>query len=206
MSGHLNWAGNYEYCATAVRCPETIEDVQRAIAHIAKVRALGTRHSFNAIADTIGEQISLEKLNRIIGIDSSDMTVTAEAGIRYGQLGQFLHEHGYGLANLASLPHISIAGACTTATHGSGDGNGNLSTAVVAMELVTGDGSIVTLSRGSHGDTFNGLVVGLGAFGVLTKLTLRIVPTFHVRQFVYENLPFTNLFAHFDEIVSMLTA
>jgi alditol oxidase len=117
-------------------------------------------------------------------------------------LGQFLHEHGHGLANLASLPHISIAGACATATHGSGDGNGNLSTAVMAMELVTADGGVVTLSRETHGDTFDGLVVGLGAFGVVTKLTLRIVPTFYIRQLVYENLPFTNLHTHFEDIVS----
>src|ERR1700728_3300089 len=101
-SDHLNWAGNFQYCATAVRRPETIEEVRRAIARAAKVHALGTRHSFNDIADTTGEQISLEKLDRIVGIDSSGMTVTAEAGVRYGRLGQLLHEHGYGLAHLAS--------------------------------------------------------------------------------------------------------
>jgi alditol oxidase len=203
MNSHQrNWAGNYVYRSAAVRFPETIQQVQEAVVRTDKVRALGTRHSFNGIADTHGEQISLEKLDKIIGIDTAKMTVTVQAGVRYGHLGKYLHERGFGLANLASLPHISVAGACATATHGSGDGNGNLATSVVGMELVTADGEIVTLPRDSQGDAFNGMVVNFGALGIVTTITLKIVPTFHVRQFVYENLPFSNVENHFEEIVS----
>ena len=201
-SDYRNWAGNYTYGAAVVRYPETIGQVQDMIIQAGKARALGTRHSFNGIADTAGEQISTEKLDRIIGIDEARMTVTAEAGTRYGRLGQYLHQRGYGLANLASLPHISLAGACATATHGSGDFNGNLATAVVGMELVLADGQVVVLSRDNQGEAFEGMVVGLGAFGIVTKLTLKIVPTFLVRQIIYENLPFADIESHFDEIVS----
>jgi xylitol oxidase len=195
-----NWAGNYRYGAASLAIPENVEQVREAVGSAAKARALGTRHSFNSIADTAGVQISLEKLDRIIGIDSLAMTVTAEAGARYGRLGQFLHERGYALQNLASLPHISIAGACATGTHGSGDWNGNLATAVVGMEIVTADGGIVSVSREDR--EFNGMVVHLGALGIVTKLTLKIVPTFEIRQIVYENLPVTELERRFEEIFS----
>jgi xylitol oxidase len=166
------------------------------------VRGLGTRHSFSAIADTSGEHLSLAKLDKIVGIDRHQMTVSLEAGVRYGELGQYVHKRGFALANMASLPHISVAGACATATHGSGDRNSNLATAVVGMELVRADGEIVRLSRQTHGDSFDGMVVALGALGIVTKLTLKIVPTFTIRQWVYDNLPFAEVEAHFDEIVS----
>jgi xylitol oxidase len=197
-----NWAGNYTYTAAATRYPQTVQQVRTAVMEAAKVRALGTRHSFNSIADTAGEQISTQKLDKILGIDATNMTVTAEPGVTYGRLGQYLHERGYGLANLASLPHISVAGACATATHGSGDGNGNLATAVTRLEIVTAEGEVVALSRENRGDTFDGMVVALGALGIVTKITLKIVPTYIVRQAVYENLPFSNVEKYFEEIVS----
>jgi xylitol oxidase len=128
--------------------------------------------------------------------------VTVEAGLKYGFLCRYLHREGYALHNLASLPHISVAGACATATHGSGDDHGNLATAVAAMELVTSDGAVVILSRDHHGDQFQGAVVGLGGLGVLTKLTLDIEPTFEMRQVVYEHLPLAQLEHHFDDIVA----
>src|SRR5439155_24394480 len=129
-------------------------------------------------------------------------TVAVEAGIKYGQLGEYLHAEGYALHNLASLPHISVAGACATATHGSGDTNGNLATAVAAMELVTADGEVVVVSREQHGERFCGMVVSLGALGVVTKLTLDIVPVFEIQQCVYENLPWMQLTDHYDAITS----
>jgi xylitol oxidase len=199
---HLNWAGNYAYGAASVVRPENVEQVRDTIARAKKVRALGTRHSFNGIADTTGVQISSEKLDRILSIDTARMTVTVEGGVKYGRLGTFLHERGFALGNLASLPHISVAGACATGTHGSGDRNGNLATAVVGMEIVTGEGKVVSVSRESHADTFDGMVVNLGAMGFVAALTLRIMPTFQVRQIVYENLPFAEIENHFDEIFS----
>jgi xylitol oxidase len=125
-----------------------------------------------------------------------------EGGVRYGELCRAIHREGFALHNLASLPHISVAGACATATHGSGDRNGGLATAVAAIEFVTAAGDVVSLSRERDGDRFRGAVVGLGALGVVSRLTLDVVPAFDLRQDVYEDLPLETAEAHFDEITS----
>jgi alditol oxidase len=197
-----NWAGNYTYSAARLHYPETVEQVQELVAGCRKLRVLGSRHSFNGIADSSEDLLSLERFDPGVTVDRERRTVTVAAGVKYGQLCRELHRAGYALHNLASLPHISIAGACATATHGSGDGNGNLATAVAAMELVTADGRVVVLSREHDGEQFQGAVVGLGGLGVVTKLTLDIVPAFEMRQEVYENLPVAQLEEHFDQIVS----
>jgi alditol oxidase len=197
-----NWAGNYTYSATRYHQPETIEQIREIVASCKKIRALGTRHSFNGIADSDHDLISLEHLNRVVELDAARRRVTIEGGIRYGQLGTYLHQHGYALPNLASLPHISVAGACATGTHGSGARNGNLATAVIALEIVTADGNTIEFSRDRQGEAFAGMVVALGGLGVVTKLTLEIVPTFNVRQNIYENLPIKQLETHLNEIMS----
>ena len=202
INNSSNWAGNYNYRATRLHRPETVEQIQELVSRSNKVKALGTRHSFNDIADSPKDLISLEHLDKIIGLDREYRTVTVEAGVRYGQLARWLHTEGYALHNLASLPHISVAGACATATHGSGDQNGNLATAVAAMELVSGDGEIVTLSREHQPEHFHGAIVGLGGLGIVTKLTLEVLPTFDMWQRVYQDLPLSQLENHFDEVVS----
>jgi alditol oxidase len=143
QSTQRNWAGNYQYKAARIHQPKTLEQVQELVRHGKKLRALGTRHSFNDIADSAQELISLEHLDRIVSLDKERFNVTVEGGIQYGQLCSYLHQEGFALHNLASLPHISVAGTCATATHGSGNKNGNLATAVSGMELVLADGSTV---------------------------------------------------------------
>ncbi|MGG1517177.1 FAD-binding protein [Paenibacillus oryzisoli] len=193
-----NWAGNYTYQAQQVEVPESVEQLQSIVADSATVKVVGTRHSFNGIADTTGTHISLEKLNRVLSLDRVNHQVTVEGGIRYGELCEYLHEQGYALHNLASLPHITVAGACATATHGSGDRNGNLSTAVAALEIVQADGQKVVYTR-EHPD-FAGSVVGIGALGVVSQLTLDVEPTFEMRQHVYDRLPLAALENNFDAI------
>ena len=202
MAKSGNWAGNYTYRATHIHQPETVEQIQELVRRSERVKALGTRHSFSDIADSPGDLISLERFDKITALDRNQQTVTVEAGVRYGQLASWLHRKGYALHNLASLPHISVAGACATATHGSGDRHGNLATVVSAMEMVTGSGDLVKLSHEQNAEEFKGVVVGLGGFGVVTKLTLDISPTFEMRQDVYQNLPLAKLENHFDEITS----
>jgi xylitol oxidase len=202
IENHINWAGNYSYRAARLHRPETIEAVQELVARGRKLKVLGTRHSFNDIADSPEDLISLEHLNRIVALDRERRTVTIEGGVRYGEVCRYLHREGYALHNLASLPHISVAGACATATHGSGENHGNLATSVAAIEIVTADGERVVLSREENGDEFQGAVVGLGGLGVITRLTLDIVPTFEMRQYVYENLPLAHVEDHFDAIQS----
>ena len=195
-----NWAGNLTYNAARWHHPQTVEQIQELVARGTRLKALGSRHCFNDIADTTEDMISTEQLNRVISLDRERGTITVEGGMKYGQLGVYLHGEGYALHNMASLPHISVAGAIATATHGSGVDNGNLATSVSGLEFVAADGELVALSREQNGDEFDGAVVHLGALGIVTKVTLDISPTFLVRQEVYENLPLARLEAHFDEI------
>jgi xylitol oxidase len=197
-----NWAGNLEYSTENVAYPETVEQVQAVIQKTEKLRALGSQHCFNKIADSTSQQLSTSRLNKIISLDEANKTVTVEGGIRYGVLGEHLQGKGYALHNLASLPHISVAGSIATATHGSGVKNGNLATAVSAIEFVNAAGEVVTLTREKDGEQFLGAVVGLGGLGVVTKVTLDIQPTFQVQQVVYENLPFAELEKNFEAIMS----
>src|SRR6201988_391406 len=197
-----NWAGNVEYSTQKLYSAKTVQDVQDFVRGRDSLKALGTRHCFNKIADSTTEFLSLKALDRVVELDSDARTVTIESGMSYGQLCPYLDSRGWALHNLASLPHISVAGACTTATHGSGDANGNLSTAVSALELITASGAVAKLSRAQGAGSFQGAVVGLGALGVVTRLTLDIQPRYMMRQYVYENLPLSELKEHFDAIMS----
>jgi xylitol oxidase len=197
-----NWAGNYQYGTDELHPARSVEEVQKLVKKYAKVKVLGTRHCFNGIADSTANLISLAPMDRVVELDAKARAVTVEAGMRYGQLCPYLHERGFALHNLASLPHISIAGACATATHGSGDKNGNLATAVAGLEIVTAGGEVLKLSRRNDGKVFPGAVVNLGAVGVVTKITLDIQPAFEMRQDVYENLPLEQLLDHFENILA----
>jgi xylitol oxidase len=194
-----NWAGNITYSTDHVHTPANVDEVRDVVRGCSKLRALGSRHSFNRIADSTQNQISLQHLDQI-EIDDNARTVTVGAGIKYGQLAPVIDGRGYALHNLASLPHISVAGAIATATHGSGIHNGNLATAVRALEIVTASGELIKLSRDKDGDEFAGAVVGLGAVGVVTRVTLDLLPTFQVAQTVYQNLNFDELAHNFDAI------
>ncbi len=200
-AGRTNWAGNVTYRADRHHTPTSVEELQELVATSRRLRPLGTGHSFNALADTDGDQVSVAGLPVTIDIDASGRTATVAAGLRYGEVTGRLHEQGWALHNLGSLPHISVAGAVATGTHGSGDGNGSLSTSVRAMQMVTADGELVTLERGRDSD-FAGAVVALGALGVVTRLTLDLVPAFTVRQLVYEGLPLDRLLESFDDVMS----
>nr|WP_318281092.1 FAD-binding protein [Paenibacillus bovis] len=197
-----NWAGNFQYSTTNWHEPESMEELQQLVSQLTKLRVIGSRHSFNSIADSNENIVSLQKMNKVLSIDHENATVTVQGGIKYGDLCHELQKHGYALHNLASLPHISVAGACATATHGSGNHNQNLAATVRAMEVVTADGNIVTFSKDQSEDELHGAVVGLGAVGVVATLTLDILPSFQMRQDVYENLPLAQLENNFDKIFS----
>lgn len=194
-----NWAGNLTYKSKTVFYPTSTEEIQQLVKSNETVKVLGTRHCFNDIADSTGVFISMRDMKKITDFNKEAQTLTVEAGITYGELSPWLNEQGFALHNLASLPHISIAGAIATATHGSGAKNGNLSTAIVALEMINGNGDIIHLSKSD--EDFYAVVVGLGAFGIITKVTLQLQPAFMMRQFVYERLPLQSLRTHFEEIV-----
>ncbi len=195
-----NWAGNTVFSAQRVHRPSSVEELQHIVGSARWVRALGSGHSFNRIADTGGDLVRLDGLPPVAEVDEQSGTVTVSAGMRYGQLATFLHEAGSALANLASLPHISVAGCCATATHGSGDNEKCLAAAVTALELVGPDGELAEFSRRSDPGRFPGMVVALGALGVVTRLTLSVEPTFEVSQHIFTGVPLVELATGFDQI------
>jgi FAD/FMN-containing dehydrogenase len=196
-----NWAGNVRFRAAAVRRPTSVAELRRVVASSRRVRALGTGHSFSTVADTDGTHVRVDGLPATVEVDDGAGTANVSAGMRYGEVVGRLHERGWALPNLGSLPHIAVAGAASTGTHGSGDGNQVLAGSVVGLELVTASGDLLTVDRTSHPDTFDGSVVAMGSLGVLTRLTLRLVPTFDVEQQVREGLSHEALFAHLDEVM-----
>jgi len=197
-----NWAGNLVYGTDRLHSATSSQQVRDYVKRESKLKVLGTRHCFNDIADSKHGFLSLKTMDEVVELDTHASTATVSAGITYGQLSPYLHNKGFALHNLASLPHISVAGACSTATHGSGEKNGNLATAVAGLEFITAQGDVLKLTRQHDGETFQGAVVGLGAIGVITKLTLDVQPTFMMRQYVYENLPLNAVKEHFDAIES----
>jgi xylitol oxidase len=195
-----NWAGNVVFGPARLHHPTSIDELQRVVAGSDRVRALGSGHSFNTIADTAGDQISLANMPALLHIDTEHSTVTVGGGVRYGELAPELHRAGYALHNLGSLPHICIAGATATGTHGSGVTNGNLATAVRALEIVTASGEIAVLRLGD--DDFAGAVVGLGMLGIAASVTLAVEAIFTVAQYVYDDLSLAEFVAHLDATMS----
>jgi xylitol oxidase len=195
-----NWAGNVTYRAARLHEPTSVAQLREIVAGAAQVRALGAGHSFNLIADTTGDLVSVAALPPRVEVAAGVGQAVVSAGLRYGDVATALEAAGFALPNLPSLPHISVAGAVATGTHGSGDANRPLSSSVAAVELVMADGSLLTLRRGEP--DFTGAVVSLGAIGIAVSLTLDLVRTFQVRQYVYDDLPLAALLDHLDAVLA----
>ncbi|AEV82131.1 FAD-binding protein [Actinoplanes sp. SE50] len=200
MEPLTNWAGNITFGARRVLRPQTVDEVRELVAAAAELRVLGSGHSFNRLADTTGDLLSLAGLPRIVEISPDRRTVRVDGGIRYGELATRLHAEGLALHNMASLPHISVAGAVATATHGSGVRHGNLATAVAGVEIVRADGELIRLRRGDA--DFPGAVAALGALGPVVALTLDVQPTFELRQYVFDHLPVAAVRADLADILA----
>ncbi|WP_328552787.1 FAD-binding protein [Streptomyces sp. NBC_00358] len=188
-----NWAGNITYAAKELHRPSSLEALRTLVADSSRVRVLGSGHSFNEIAEpgADGVLLSLTALPPAVDVDTTARTVRVSGGVRYAELARRVHEHGFALHNMASLPHISVAGSVATGTHGSGVTNGPLAAAVREVELITADGSSLTIGRGDR--RFDGAVTSLGALGVVTALTLDLEPDFEVSQHVFTELPLEGL-------------
>ena len=192
MATETNWSANYGYRAGITR-PRSVVEVQqlvRTATDAAPVRALGTRHTFNDVADpgASGTLIDLAELPARIAVDAERRVATVSAGLRYGDVAVALEEQGWAVHNLASLPHISVAGAIATATHGSGSGNRNLAAAVAGLTFIDGTGELVTLRRGD--EDFDGAVVSFGSLGIVIEVELDVVPSFRIAQTIYLGLPY----------------
>jgi alditol oxidase len=193
-----NWADNHTFSAIRIHHPSSLSEVRAIVARASRIRAIGARHSFNGIADSPGELVDLGGIDPDFVIDRERRTVTVGAGTTYSVLAARLQREGLALHNMASLPHV--AGATATGTHGSGDRLGNLSTAVAGLEIVTATGDAVTIRRGN--DDFDAMIVSLGAFGIVTRVTLDIQPSFDMRQDPFEGLPWETVLSNFDAVTS----
>ena len=196
-----NWSGTVTFQDSKTLAPNSVDELAKIVATEAKIRARGSAHCFNAMADTDAVSVTFENMAQEIVIDKDRAIVTVLAGMKYGELAVALHDRGWALHNMASLPHISVAGAIATATHGSGVGNGNLATAVRGLEIVLPDGNIKTVT--SQDPDFAGFVVGLGLVGIVSKVDLAIEPTFNIEQTVYRGMSRETYAANLDEIMSL---
>ena len=194
------WSGTYRFAATAVIAAQTIDDVRRAVTVGGRVRALGTRHSFNDLADNGATLVTVTGIAPEPVLDQAARTVTVGAGISYGALAAWLQRQGWALHNLGSLPHISVAGATATGTHGSGSRNQILSAAIAGLEYVDADGELRQTGRTDQ--DFDGMAVGLGAFGIVVRVTLDVQPTYLVRQDVYAGPTWDRVLADLDAVMS----
>jgi alditol oxidase len=200
MTREHNWADNYTFQAPRLHRPDSVDAVRRIVAAAPHVHAIGARHSFNGVADSPGDLIDLRGLDPAFAIDRERRTATMGAGMDYGALAAYLHREGWALFNMPSLPHVTIGGATATGTHGSGDARGTLSADVAGLEIVTAAGDLVTVRRGDA--NFDGMVVNLGALGVVTRLELDVQPAFKMRQDVFEGLPWDKVQTDLDAVMS----
>jgi len=196
-----NWAGNHIYAARRVHEPRSIEELQELVRAAPRLRVIGSRHSFNDIADSDGDLVSLARMPRVFELDDAARTITIDGGVRYGDLCAPLDRAGFALHNMASLPHISVVGACATGTHGSGARSGNLSTAVVAADIVRADGELVHVTA-AQPDAHGAAAVSLGCLGAIARITLAVEPAYQMRQDVFEDLPLDAFISHFHEIAA----
>ncbi|CDJ99279.1 putative xylitol oxidase [Microbacterium sp. C448] len=194
-----NWSGNIRFRARALESPTDLDQLRRIVTDNERVRALGSRHSFNDIADTNGVLIDLTRLDAPFEIDVKSRSAWVPAAARYAEIASAVEDHGLALRNMGSLPHISIGGAIATGTHGSGDGNRILGASVTGLEIVRADGRFEVLE--SEDPRFAGSIVGLGALGITTRVRLDLVPSFDVRQDIFLNAPWDEVLTGFDAVM-----
>lgn len=204
MSSERNWAGNLTYRASAVAHPESVDELGALLGQGGPVRVLGSRHCFNDIADTEGVLLVLDRLPSVFEVSADRTAVRVSGAARYGDIAPLLDAEGLALANLASLPHISVAGAVATGTHGSGDAIGSLASAVRGLTILTPSGETRSLERGDA--DFDGAVVSLGALGAVLDVTLDVEPTYEIAQHVFEHPDWDAVLADFDEVTSIGTS
>jgi xylitol oxidase len=216
---HLsNWGGNFRFSTTDIRFPRSLDEVVDAVKEgapkstpggvgppVKHLRALGSRHSFSKIADTAEMLVSLSAMNRILAVNPGSATeaptITVEGGAIYTDVTPFVEFIGAAFHNQLTLSEVSVAGSINTGAHGTGITNGILATQVRSVELVLANGTVTTLRKGVDA-AFPAAVVGLGAFGVVTKVELEMQASYQMTQHVFLNLPFTTLTDQFDTIMS----
>ncbi|HET9072836.1 MAG TPA: D-arabinono-1,4-lactone oxidase [Acidimicrobiales bacterium] len=198
-TGRANWAGNVRFAAAELAAPESVPELQELVAGRRRVHALGAGHSFTPVADTDGTLVSLHRLAGGVRLSEDARRAWVPAGATYARVAAELHARGWALHNLASVPHVTVAGACATGTHGSGPANPGLAAAVTALELVHADGTLATIRQGD--DRFPAVVVGLGALGIVTAVELAVEPAYEVTQEVWLDVPLARVQARLADVL-----
>jgi len=199
-----NWSDNLAFTSTQVLQPTSVAEVQEIVASATSVKALGSRHSFNSVANTTGTHVVLDQLPAAVTVDAARGIARIPATFTYAQAGEALMDLGWAFHNLASLPHITVAGSVATGTHGSGDHLGTLASAVVGLEIVLPDGSLVTWTTAD--DFFAGTVVALGALGVVIAVHVQVEPHYDIAQWVSEGVHLDTVITEFDTIFGAATS
>ncbi|MGI8774839.1 MAG: D-arabinono-1,4-lactone oxidase [Actinomycetota bacterium] len=180
-----NWTGDQTCYPDVLATPSGVDELSdllhRATERELEVRVAGAGHAFSDAVLTDGMLISLDRMDRVLEVDAAARRVTVQAGIRLRALNEVLDAHGLALENLGDIDAQSIAGATATGTHGTGGRFANLSSNIVSLELMSADGSVVELSEAKDPDAWRAARVSIGALGVITVLTLRVVPAFTLR-------------------------
>jgi FAD-linked oxidoreductase len=198
-----NWAGDQRCAPAAVRCPSSTEQLGAYVAEAGerglRVRAIGAGHSFSDLALTDGMQLDLSAMNRVLDVDRASGLVRVQAGITIRELSRQLNGHGLAMENLGDIDVQSIAGAISTATHGTGARLRNIASQVAALRLVLADGSTLDCSEDTDSETYRAARVSLGSLGVITEVTLRCVPAFTLHG-VDKPMPLTDVLERFEEL------
>jgi FAD-linked oxidoreductase len=198
-----NWAGDERCRPAAVRMPASIEELSAAMQDAARmglrVRVAGAGHSFSDITLTDGMMLSLGRLAGVLDVDRASGLVRVQAGITIRELSRQLDAHGLALENLGDIDVQSIAGAISTATHGTGAGLGNIASQVAELTLILADGSSIECSPERDPELFRATRVGLGSLGVIAEVTLRCVPAFTLHA-VDAPAPLSQTLERFEEL------
>jgi xylitol oxidase len=195
-----NWSKNIDFNEKGFLQPQSLSELQEMVRSHTRIRARGSAHSFNEIANTDHYAINLSKMPQVIEVNQEKRLVKVSAGLTYGELAPALDKQGWALHNLASLPHISIAGSIATGTHGSGIKNQNLANQVISLSVVTADGDLRNISSGDS--EFNALVVGLGLGAIVYQYELKVEESYQIRQVIYPEIPLVEIRGNFDQIMS----
>lgn len=200
-----NWSGNQKWSPEIILYPTSEEEIkeiiQKAREDDKQIRTIGSAHSFTPLNVTDSVLLSLDRLQGLVSVDHEQQQVTVRAGTKLYMLNELLAEEGLALENMGDINVQTVAGALSTGTHGTGIGFGNLSTQIVQLRLINGQGEVVVCSESENRDWFKAAQVSLGVLGVITEITLRCVPAYRLELRIGKEKIESN-FDNLDEILT----
>lgn len=195
-----NWAGNVQFTAQSFIQPENETEIAAALLKSEQLRVVGTGHSWSTICTTNQNLLNLDRYNKVLQVDKEKLQVTVQPGIKLWQLNEYIDKQGLALKNLGSIARQSLAGAISTATHGTGIGFQILASQIEKFKLIKPDGDILEIHSEKDKDLFNLSIVNLGALGVISEMTINVVPAYQLHDRTYV-APLQEVIDNLDELV-----